>query len=81
MFIGTSQNQILIQDEVTNPLEDKSDKATFLNELGLEECDEENDKVDRWEDCIEGEFEEQSRNFDIIDEVCTLLILEMCFVK
>lgn len=60
---------MLIQDEVTHHLDDKSDKATFLNELGLEECDEENEKEDRWEDCIEGDIEEESQDFEIIEEV------------
>lgn len=60
---------MLIQDEVINQLDDKSDKATFLNELGLEECDEDNDKEDRWEDCIEGDFEDQNQDSDVLEEV------------
>ncbi|GJQ68538.1 putative F-box and WD40 domain protein 7 [Trypoxylus dichotomus] len=65
---GPSQTQMLIQDDVTNQIDDKSDKATFLNELGLEECDEDNDKDDRWEDCIDGEFGEANQCFEIIEE-------------
>lgn len=71
---------MLIQDEVTNQLVDKSDKATFLNELGLEECDEDNDKEDRWEDCMDGEYEGHNQDFEIAGEVHMIHLKLFCIM-
>jgi hypothetical protein len=75
---GTSQNHLAPLSEKLDEIfrisqsEEKSEKTNFLNELGLEECDEDDsfDREENWEDCTEGdlseenqELEEVSRNF------------------
>ncbi|KAF5272685.1 hypothetical protein FQA39_LY07712 [Lamprigera yunnana] len=62
---GTSQS-LVFKDELNsvnvarNFFNDKEEKTTFLNELGLGECDENsNDNGDSWEDCIDTEFIEE----------------------
>ncbi|KAB0792452.1 hypothetical protein PPYR_14411 [Photinus pyralis] len=61
---GTSQ--LLIKEDVA----DREEKATFLNELGLGECDENsNDNVDCWEDCLDADYmEEHPFESELADE-------------
>ncbi|KAF5287261.1 hypothetical protein FQR65_LT02134 [Abscondita terminalis] len=75
---GTSQNLVFKDElELTRSIrQDKEEKTTFLNELGLGECDDNsNDNGDSWEDCIDTEFVEQHPfEFDPVDEVLFLFI-------
>lgn len=55
-----------------NQTKDKGDKATFLNELGLGECDDENshDNTNSWDDCYDGDYsEEQTFESELAEEV------------
>lgn len=66
LALGTSQNQLapLVSEKLVELIrlkqsETRTDKTSFLNELGLEECDEENiyDGENPLEDCIDAEYE------------------------
>lgn len=60
------------------------DKTTFLGELGLEECDDE-DSVDRdehWEDCTEGDLSDENKDLEDVKLFNILIFhnfLKTCF--
>lgn len=71
-LVGTSQNHLAPLSERLDAIfrnshsEEKLDKTNFLNELGLEECDEEDscDREENWEDCTEGDLSEDNQDLD-----------------
>lgn len=69
---GTSHSLVFKDEiEVIRTIDnDKEEKTTFLNELGLGECDDNsNDNGDSWEDCLDTEFiEEHPFVSEIVDE-------------
>lgn len=45
--------------DILNPEDNTPEKSSFLSELGLGGCEEENEREDIWEDCSEGDFVEE----------------------
>ncbi|XP_044270535.1 F-box/WD repeat-containing protein 7 isoform X2 [Tribolium madens] len=69
---GTSQNHLApLSDKLDeifriNQSDEETGKTSFLNKLGLEECDEEDsfEKEENWEDCTEGDLSEENQELE-----------------